>query len=335
MPPPAICCSSVRESCWRRTSIRTGWKLRGDPFPIAEQRDRERRCPHRPPGPSPIARLRPTAASGSSSGSIGPAGKLNKVVYPDTASLGPALSRDGRRVAVFRLWNGNMDIWSYDIGRRAWDRVTFDSGDDIFPLWSPDGSQHRVRLAGAANMNLYRKLLGGPPGSEELLLSTPQPKFPMDWSADGRFLLYDSLDPKRGSTSGRCRSKETESRSRSSRRTSTNVSAQFSPDGKWIAYQSDKTGRFEIYVRPFPGPGGDVRVSIDGGTQVRWNPNGKELFYVAADDRLMAVPIRFASNGKDCRSLARPCGCLRRTWAARPSTRTDSNTSCLRMASRS
>ena len=67
--------------------------------------------------------------------------------------------------------------------------------------------------------------------------------------------------------------------------------AQFSPDGRWIAYQSDKTGGFEIYVRPFPGPGADVRVSSNGGAQPRWNPRGQELFYVAADDRLMAVPM--------------------------------------------
>jgi Tol biopolymer transport system component len=73
--------------------------------------------------------------------------------------------------------------------------------------------------------------------------------------------------------------------------------AQFSPDGTWIAYQSDKTGQFEIYVQPFPGPGADSRVSIDGGAQVRWNPNGKELFYIAPDDRLMAVPIRSVPNG--------------------------------------
>ena len=71
---------------------------------------------------------------------------------------------------------------------------------------------------------------------------------------------------------------------------------QFSPDGKWIAYQSDKTGRFEIYVRPFPGPGDDVQVSTSGGIQVRWNPRGKELFYIAADDRLMTVPVGVASN---------------------------------------
>ena len=71
---------------------------------------------------------------------------------------------------------------------------------------------------------------------------------------------------------------------------------QFSPDGKWIAYQSDKTGRFEIYVRPFPGPGDDVLVSSSGGTQVRWNPRGMELFYLAADDRLMTVPVRVPLN---------------------------------------
>jgi Tol biopolymer transport system component len=71
---------------------------------------------------------------------------------------------------------------------------------------------------------------------------------------------------------------------------------QFSPDGRWIAYESDKTGRFEIYMQSFPGPGGASPVSTDGGVKVRWNPNGKELFYVALDGRLMAVP--FASDGK-------------------------------------
>jgi hypothetical protein len=70
---------------------------------------------------------------------------------------------------------------------------------------------------------------------------------------------------------------------------------QFSPDGKWGAYQSDKSGRDEIYVQPFPGPGADVRVSTDGGGQVRWRRDGKELFYVAADGTLMAVPFRVAS----------------------------------------
>ena len=102
-------------------------------------------------------------------------------------------------------------------------------------------------------------------------------------------------------TSGRCRSRETEPPFAVVQTDFSDRLPQFSPDGKWIAYQSDKTGRFEIYVQPFPGPGPDARVSIDGGAQVRWNPNGKELFYIAADDRLMAVPIGFASNGRDRR----------------------------------
>ena len=72
---------------------------------------------------------------------------------------------------------------------------------------------------------------------------------------------------------------------------------QLSPDGKWMAYQSNRTGRFEVYIRPFPGPGSDAPVSTEGGAQARWNPDGKELFYIASDDRLMSVPMRFSANG--------------------------------------
>jgi hypothetical protein len=71
---------------------------------------------------------------------------------------------------------------------------------------------------------------------------------------------------------------------------------QFSPDGKWIAYGSNESGRFEIYLQPFPGPGGQAQVSTNGGAQVRWRRDGKELFYIALDGRLMAVPIRLAST---------------------------------------
>ena len=146
-------------------------------------------------------------------------------------------------------------------------------------------------------MNLYRKVLGGTPGSEELLLQTSEVKFAMDWSSDGRFLLYDSINPTKGfdvwalPLEGDRKPIEVVQTDFNERL------AQFSPDGKWIAYQSDKTGRYEIYVQPFPGSGGGSTVSTNGGTQVRWNRSGRELFYVSADDRLMAVPIRFGSNG--------------------------------------
>jgi eukaryotic-like serine/threonine-protein kinase len=229
--------------------------------------------------------------------------ETDKEVYADGSALGPAWSPDGRRIAVFRFANQNMDIWSYEISRRVWDRITFDAGDDIFPLWSRDGTSI---VSGSVRtttfVDLYRSFLGSPQGREELLLSTEQPKFPMDWSADGRFLLYATLDSKRGfdlwglplATDGAGERKAFEVAG-----TDFNENhAQFSPDGQWIAYQSDKTGRLEIYVRPFPGPGSDSLVSRAGGTQVRWNPNGKELFYIDPDDRLMAVPLTFSADGK-------------------------------------
>jgi Tol biopolymer transport system component len=272
-------------------------ELRGDPFPIAEHVTGETTLSASAMGP--IVYRTPSADSGQRQLVwVDRSGKeIDTVVYPDTQSQAPSLSRDGRRVAVFRHANGNTDIWSYETSRRAWDRITFDSGDDINPLWSPDGSRI-VFGSRRGEMNLYRKLLSAPPGSEELLLSTSQTKFPMDWSADSRFLLYDSLDPKRGDDIWALPLEGDRKQFEVVRTDFNERLPQFSPDGKWIAYQSDKTGRFEIYVQPFPGPGGDSRVSIDGGTQVRWNPKGKELFYIALDDRLMAVPIGFASNGK-------------------------------------
>jgi Tol biopolymer transport system component len=220
-----------------------------------------------------------------------------KVVYADTSPPGPSLSLDGRHVAVFRYVNGNMDIWSYDTSRRAWDRMTSDPGDDIFPLWSPDGTR-LVFGSRRGSMDLYWKPLSAPLGSgEELLLSSPEPKFPMDWSRDGRFLLYNTIYPNQGLNIS-VLPLDGDRTPRDVVRTDFQERLpQFSPDGKWIAYESDKTGRFEIYIRPFPGPGTDTPASIEGGTHVRWNANGKELFYIAADDRLMAVPIRLSATG--------------------------------------
>jgi dipeptidyl aminopeptidase/acylaminoacyl peptidase len=223
--------------------------------------------------------------------------EIDRVVYPDTSGIGPSLSPDGRHVALFKFVDGNMDIWVYDADRHTWDRATFDSGDDIFPSWSPTGK----RIVFGSNrkfgfMNLYSKVLDSAPGSEELLLSTPQPKFAMDWSPDGQILLYSQLSTKGDLDIWALPLGGTRTPFEVVRTDFNEQQPQFSPDGRWIAYQSDKTGRFEIYVQPFPGPGGTVAVSTDGGAQPRWNRDGKELFYVASDDRLMAVPIHTAQN---------------------------------------
>jgi serine/threonine protein kinase len=274
-------------------------ELSGDAFPIAEHVTSGTRLSASAAGP--IVYRTPSPDSGQRQLVwVDRSGReMDKVVYPDTAALGPSLSHDGRRVAVYRLANGNMDIWAYETSRRAWDRITFDSFDDIYPLWSPDGTRivfGSGRKTGV--QGLFWKLLSAPPGSEEVLLLTPQIKFPMDWSTDGRFLLYDSLDPKRGFDIWALPLEGDREPFEIVHTDFNDRLGQFSPDGRWIAYQSDRTGRSEIYVRPFPGPGGDSPVSINGGAQVRWNPNGKELFYIGPDDRLMAVPIRISSNDK-------------------------------------
>jgi len=273
-------------------------ELRGDPYAIADQVTEH------------------TALSASASGAIAyrtasadigqrqfvwvdrSGRETDKVVYADTAALGPALSHDGRRIAIYSFRNGNMDIWSYETSRRAWDRITFGAGDDIYPLWSPDDTSLVSGSVRTSNIvDLYRRQLRAPEASEELLLATADPKFPTDWSADGRFLLYETLSPKRGLDLWALPMDGSRKPFEVVQTDFNEGLGQFSPDGKWVAYQSDRTGRAEIYLRPFPGPGADVRVSVDGGAQVRWNSNSKELFYIATDNRLMAVPIRFLPDG--------------------------------------
>src|SRR5262249_55575050 len=130
-------------------------------------------------------------------------------------------------------------------------------------------------------------------GAEELLLETPSIKFPQDWSKDGRFLLYGEADPKTGSRDlwalpmignerkpvliGNTPFEE--------------LNGQFSPDGRWVAYETNESGRFEIVVQQFPIPVSKWQVSTGGGTQPRWRADGKELYFIAPDGKLMAASI--------------------------------------------
>ena len=221
--------------------------------------------------------------------------ETSRVDYEDTSTPSDALSRDGRRVATNLFRDNNMDIRWYDVDRRTWNRATFDPADDIFPLWSPDGRRlafgsNRAVGPGVATQNLYWMAVDGAPNSEKLLLQTPDIKFLMDWSADGSTLLFDVRSAASGvdiwalpiDTRQPYPVLQTEFNERQ---------GQFAPNGRWIAYQSDKTGRNEIYLRPLRAEGGDVLVSTAGGAEPRWNPDGSELFYIAADDELMSVPL--------------------------------------------
>ncbi len=276
--------------------------LSGTPFPIAEQVIAV--------GDSNLAGLSASAAgplvyrTGLASGQrqfiwFDRSGKeIGSAGNPDSASpANPSLSPDGRRIAMNRTVNGNSDVWMLDLGRSLLSRTTFDMAAEFFVVWSPDGSRIVFTSNRKGVFDLYQKPATGA-GSEELLLATPQNKGPVDWSPDGRFVLYRSPGLATGFDLWAV---PIDGERKPFPVVQTNFEerdGQFSPDGKWIAYQSNESGRMEIVVQPFPGPGGKLQVSTNGGAQVRWRRDGKELFYVALDGRLMAVPIRFASTGQ-------------------------------------
>jgi Tol biopolymer transport system component len=220
--------------------------------------------------------------------------ETSRIGEPDGSNpLSPGLSNDQRRLAVHRNVGGNVDIWLIDTGRGVLSRFTSNAANEIHPLWSPDGSHIAFTSNRNGTYELYEKSTIGS-GEEQLLASTQSPT---DWSRDGRVVLIMRRDPKTSSdiwalpvgTGGQpFPVVQTDFDERN---------AQFSPDGKWIAYESTDSGRWEIYVQPFPGPGPRVQISVNGGAQVRWRGDGKELFFIALDDRLMAVPVALPSNG--------------------------------------
>jgi hypothetical protein len=224
-------------------------------------------------------------------------GELRKVGAPTPDVLSPAISADGRFVAVHRNIGGNGDIWILDLERGAFRRFASEPTSEFFPTWAPDGS--RLVFSNRRDIvdgTLWQKETAGT-GKEGPLLTLREAAWPNDWSADGRYLLFVVRSPK---TRDDIWALPMQSDPRPFPIVQTGFSesnAQLSTDGKWLAYQSDETGRFEIYVQPFMGSGGKLQVSADGGAQVRWRRDGKELFYIALDGRLMVVPFRASASG--------------------------------------
>jgi Tol biopolymer transport system component len=221
--------------------------------------------------------------------------EIGRVADPNPGGR-PSLSPDERQVAVFRSADqfSPPAIWLIDLNRDFMSPFTFNGSINLDPIWSPDGREI-VFGSGKPGRGLYRKRVDGS-GSEELLVTTPG--LPSDWSRAG-FLLYTTFfDPKTASDMWALPLNGDRKPFPVVQTIYEEKDPQFSPDGRWVAYQSNETGRFEIYLQPFPGPGRREPISTNGGAQVRWRRDGRELFYIALDGRLMSVPIRPAPDAQ-------------------------------------
>jgi serine/threonine protein kinase len=217
-------------------------------------------------------------------------------VVDKSGQTGVSLSPDGRSTAVTRTVDGNIDVWLVDTSRGVLSRFTSAAWRERFPVWSPDGTHVAYSANPNGSYDLYEKSTNGSE-KEQVLLSTSASKGMLDWSADGHYILYRNPDPKTGDDIWALHLDDSRKEFPAVQSEFSDERGQFSPDGKWIAYESNSSGRFEIYIQPFPGPGQNVQISVNGGTQVRWQRDGKSVYFIAPDNRLTQVPLRFAAGG--------------------------------------
>jgi len=189
---------------------------------------------------------------------------------------------------------GGRDIWIYDVVRGLRSRFTFDPADETASVWSPDATQIIFASRRKGHFDLHRKPASGV-GDEELLFADDTDKMPTDWSPDGRFVLFTRVDGQSGNDlwilplSGGKPIPFVQT-------TFSEGGGRFSPDGRWVAYASNESSRSEIYVAPFPGPGGKWQISTSGGLEPFWRRDGREIYFLTGEGgntthRLMAVDV--------------------------------------------
>ena len=217
----------------------------------------------------------------------------------DDAIAAPELTGDGRRIAVFRTVDGKTDVWTIDAARGVPSRFTYDASFNGYPVWAASGDSIFFSSQRDGAYNLFRRPASGT-GAEQTLIPQPGLRIANDVSPDGRFLLFAVQVPQTRVdlwalplTAGAIPIPIAQT-------PYDEMGGQFSPDGQWVAYQSNKSGRMEVYVTRFPSGGASQQVSSAGGAQPRWRLDGGEVFYLAADGRMIGVPIRCNVNEQTC-----------------------------------
>ena len=230
---------------------------------------------------------------------LGPVAAPGEVFYP-------AISPDEKQVVFARNSGAFRDLWLRDLSRGTETRFTSNPSLSLQPVWSPKGD----RIVFGSNrkdafFNLYSKAANGG-GQDEILLQSSLSDFPDQWSRDGRFLVFYRSDPKtlRDLWVLPMAGPEAE-RAAADRKPIPFLQSEFneflgqlSPDSHWMAFTSDRSGRREVYVRPFPSGESEYTISIAGGEMPRWRSDGKELFFVGADGKMTAVLVKAAVGAK-------------------------------------
>jgi serine/threonine protein kinase/Tol biopolymer transport system component len=214
-------------------------------------------------------------------------GAVGKPEVYGNVSIAPS----GRSVAVdiTDMASLNTDVWTYELERDSAKRLTFDPAFDVVPIWSPDASRLVFASNRRLNVDVYLKNSDGAQ-EEKVMVQDEFNKLPSDWFKDGKYILYT-----RGADLWFLTLPELKS-SLFLKAVSTLRNGQFSPDGKWVSYASNETGKWQIYVTSFPDAHGKWQVSTSGGEQPRWRADGKELFYLSSDSKIMAVPVTTGIN---------------------------------------
>ena len=221
-------------------------------------------------------------------------GQEEPLAAPPRTYVLPRLSPDGTRLAL-DVRDQEQDLWIWDLARETLRRLTFDPDVDIYPVWTPNSQRVAFTSGRAGSRNLFWKAADGT-GTVERLTDNPNRQYPHAFSPDGAQFVIRVNNPETLFDLA-VLSMEGDRPTELILATESNeLNPELSPNGRWLAYESDASGQYEIYVRPFPDVNqGLERISTDGGTQPLWGPNAQELFY-RSNAGLMVVPIETEPN---------------------------------------